>query len=107
MLSVDGVHPRASDVCVAPVTDRFVGGVGGVVSGGVDDPCPLSCSTSRYVPYPEAVAQLVAPSTGVPSPHSLKVVTSWKGAFDAIMSRTFWPHRVKSRARRGAASSAL
>ena len=37
----------------------------------------------------------------VPSPHSLNVVINWNGAPLATMSRTFWAHRVKSRASRG------
>jgi hypothetical protein len=37
----------------------------------------------------------------------LKVVTSWKGAFEAIMSRTFCLKRVTSRASRGVVSSAF
>src|SRR5919112_4091157 len=78
------------------------GAVGGAGVDGDSPPVPSLCSTSRYAPKPDGVANSSALSTPVPSPHSLKVVTSWKGAFDATRSRTFWFHRARSRARRAA-----
>ena len=53
------------------------------------------------------MAHSLALSTDEPSPHSLNVVTSWSGSFEATMSLTFWSQVVRLRARRGALSSAL
>src|SRR5919198_1212018 len=75
------------------------------VAGG--EPAPSLWSVSRYAPNPLDVDHSFALSAAVPSPHSLKVVTSCHGAFDATMSRTFCDQRARSRVKRGLDSSAF
>src|SRR5919108_3214802 len=82
-------------VCPCCAVPEIVGGE--VFAGGADVVAPpFACNASRYVE-----PQSVDDSTAVPSPHSLNVVTSCHGAFDATMSRTFCAHRVASRASSG------
>src|ERR1700720_2957520 len=59
--------------------------VGVVVGGGEGAGLPPTAArtASRYVPRPEDDCHSVADSTLVPSPHSLKVVTSCHGSRDA------------------------
>jgi hypothetical protein len=81
-----------------------LGDADGLGVGDGEGSTPLLCSASTNVPSPDPEFHAVASSTDVPSPHSLKVVTSCQGAPDATMSRTFWFQVVASRARRGAVS---
>ena len=60
-----------------------------------------------YAPYGLGDAHSSADSTEVPSPHSLNVVTSCHGAFEATMDLMLSVQRVRSRVRRGADSPFL
>ena len=63
---------------------------------------PLLCKTSKYCPNPDDEAHSTADSTEVPSPHSLKVVTSCQGSPEATMELTLEFQVVRSRPRRTA-----
>ena len=63
-------------------------------------------SASRYDP-PAEVCHSTAGSTLVPSPHSLNVVTSCHGSFEATMWATLVDQRAGSRASRAVDSFAL
>ena len=100
-----------TNVLVAAGTDVLVAGKNGVSVGfggfgvavtvgviGVESSAdPSLCNASRYAPYPDELLHSVADSTAVPSPHSLKEVTSWKNAFEATMLRILEFQRVRSR----------
>ena len=92
----DGVVKAVGDGVVKGVGNGVEVGVG--VGLGVADGTPPSAS--RY-----ACPNSVAGSIEVPSPHSLKVVTNCHGSPEAIIAATFARQRVRSRVRRGLASS--
>ena len=104
------MSPAAATTGSVPVAGGVVTG-GGVVAGtggggALGAPAAADLSASRYVP-PEEVCHSTAGSTLVPSPHSLNVVTSCHGSFEAIMWAMFVDQRAGSRASRAVDSFAL